>query len=325
MAKIYDNEKYGNFAVNYTTEDQYNEIQNCLLDNGYHWGTSSIAFYELGGVDFYENFQFLSVFNKSLFNDYSSKNNYNKKKTEDTIGKVYTYYDFIDKILPVISGKKGSKKENKTKIITKTKKMKTKVKTIGAIRIYRKDKLYLYIKIPKELEQYLSEHLPTRESRNWLLKKGKKEQRAEFYCYTNDTRKSKDNNGIDIIEPKDENYSPFVKIDSKNNKVITKKDSENTERNLEYTFKNNPAITQNYLCNNFGANTLYIPNDTAYNIAPLRVKGASKGITLICDGLLPPEIATEYVSILGQVIKGFYSMLIAKTDIRAKIVLDIQL
>lgn len=204
-----------------------------------------------------------------------------------------------------------NKIQKKTKIKAKNKKVKT--KTIGTIRIYRKDNLYLYLKIPKELESYLAEHLPVRESRSWFVLEGKKEQKAEFYCY------------IKEIDNDNSNYSPFVKIDSKDNKVKTKKESETTERTLEYTFKNNPNVSQHYLSNNYGYNALYLPDENCYNIAPLRTKGASNGITLICNGLLPPDSATEYVSILGQVIKGLYTMLIAKTDIKAKILLDIEI
>ena len=181
------------------------------------------------------------------------------------------------------------------------------IKTIGEIRIYRQNKMYLYIKIPKELEDYFKEHLPVRQSNVWRLKNG---EFASFYCFV-----PADANNDDIVQE--------VKEDVEVKKNFTEAESKDVEDSLNSALKF--RMTQHYLENNYGSTRLYIAGSDTYNIAPLRTVGASKGITLEVDGLLPPDSATEYISILGQVVKSFYAMLVARTDIRAKITLDINL
>jgi len=181
------------------------------------------------------------------------------------------------------------------------------IKTIGEIRIYRQNKMYLYIKIPKELEDYFKEHLPVRQSTVWKLKNG---EFASFYCFVPD-------NAVD------NDFAHAVQEGEEAKKNFTEAESKDVEESLDSAMKF--RITQHYLDNNYGSTRLYIAGSDTYNIAPLRTVGASKGITLEVDGLLPPDSATEYVSILGQVVKSFYAMLVARTDIRAKITLDINL
>jgi hypothetical protein len=311
------NKKTG-FGIIFNDFSSHDKIQKALLEDGYRWRPEIAAENNCFSNDFIEldiDITSLDSDNDALFFFYIDNEERFKiirGETRQSASLVKKYGLMIHESYFSLRGLIKEKAKAKVKVKTKKKKKKkTKTKTIGAVRIFRKDNLYLYLKLPKELENYFAEHLPERESNSWKVKKGKRQEKAIFYCYSNDTTSD---------------FSPFVKIEKKDNKgKKTKADSEKTESNLDYVIKNNPQITQHYLSNNFGANSLFLADNNSYNIAPLRTKGTSKGITLLCDGLLPPESATEYISVLGNTIKGLYTMLIAKTDIRAKILLDLEL
>jgi len=194
------------------------------------------------------------------------------------------------------------------------------IKTIGEIRIYRTTEMYLYLKIPKDLEEYFKKHLPVRESTTWKLKKDKS---ASFYCFTpeNEISRADVDTSVDLPNLEESIFAPVER--SKNKGTLTKQDSKEVEKSLSEATKY--SISQHYLANNYGSNKLYSGGDNTFNIAPLRTVGASKGITLGCDSLLPPDSVVEYVGVLGQTIKSLYAMLVARTDVRAKVLLDINL
>ena len=141
----------------------------------------------------------------------------------------------------------------------------------------------------------------------------------------------------------DEKIEEFYKKLSNNVEVISGRWHDKNEVGLKF-YKINPAITKMYDVLN--GNNSRVGTDTDYdrrpiqneyfddfgsgllhngmpNLALLRIKGASNGITFMVNELVSYEELKEYINRLAERTKHLYSEFIVKSKVKAKITFEV--